>query len=154
MAKQANFLDRKLKTAPRGDYCGYETSTIPLCRAETAREALETLEKVCREWLDAVSTAATSDARSVIPSICYDLKGLIEMTIEAVLTGTRRCGAEDYEYSWKDLKAAGEAVTLDEGHWDDWANLEAARTLFKAANRGRELIEARAAAEVATATRH
>ncbi len=147
MTKKANgrtlFLDRKLKHAP--EEWGYETSTIPLSQPNTAREALETLKQIVPEWLDAVSTAATSDARSVIPSICIDLKELIEMTIEAVLTGTRRCGTEGYEYSWKELQAAGEAVTLDEGSWDDWTNLEAARTLFKAANRGRELMEARAA---------
>ena len=91
-----------------------------------------------------------SDARDVIPGACMDLNEFIETTIEAVLTGTWRCGTEDHEHSWKELQAAGEAVTLDEGNWEDWMNLEAARTLFKAANRGRELMASRAAEGTAT----
>ena len=143
------FLDRKLKRVPSTGL-GYATSTLPLSEPDTAREALETLKKVSREWLHAVSIAATSDARDVIPGACMDLNEFIETTIEAVLTGTWRCGTEDHEHSWKELQAAGEAVTLDEGNWEDWMNLEAARTLFKAANRGRELMASRAAEGTAT----
>jgi len=153
MAKKANgkalFLDCKLKRVPSTG-CGYGTSTHPLSEPNTAREALEDLMRVAHEWLHAVSIAATSDARDVIPMVCMDLQELIETTIEAVLTGTWKCGDDGSEDSWKELQAAGEAVALDEGNWEDWMNLEAARTLFKAANRGREMMEARATAGAAT----
>ena len=135
---RALFLDRELKRIPSKGL-GYETSTHSLVEPNTPRQALETLEKVSREWLHAVSIASTSDARDVIPRVCMDLNELISTTIEAVITGTWRCGREDYEYSLKELQAAGEAATLDAGNWEDWMNLEAARTLFKAANRGREM---------------
>ena len=149
---KAPFLDRKLKHAPHNVW-GYGTSTVPASEPDTAREALETLKQIVHEWLYTVTVAATSDARSVIPTICMDLEQLVETTVQAVLTGTWTGDVDRSDYSWKELQAAGEAVTLDSGNWDDWMQLDAAATLFRAAIRGRGIQAARQTEEEAV-TQH
>lgn len=103
----------------------------------TAQDALEALSQVCGEWLNVISTAATSDARAVIPAISMDLGEFIGAAVQDVPTGTLpRCECGSY-CKWEELQDAAIAITLDEGNWDDWQLNSAARTLFKAAERER-----------------
>ena len=103
----------------------------------TARDALEVLNRVCDEWLNVISTAATSDARAVIPAISMDLGEFIGAAVQGVPTGTLPpCEFGSY-CKWEELQDAAIAITLDEESWDDWMLNSAARTLFKAAERKR-----------------
>ena len=100
-----------------------------------ARYALEALSRVCDEWLNVISIAATSDARAVIPAISMDQRKFIGAAVQDVPTGTLPpCEFGSY-CDWEELQDAAIAITLDEGNWDDWMLNSAARTLFKAAER-------------------
>ena len=103
----------------------------------SARDALEALNRVCDEWLNVISIAATSDARAVIPAISMDLRKFIGAAVQDVPTGTLpRCEFGSY-CEWEELQDAAIAITLDAENWDEWMLYPAARTLFKAAERER-----------------
>jgi len=131
--------------------------------SDAVREATESFEKTCSEWLHVITHSATSEARTAIPGIAMSLGDFIQSAVRSIPAGKLQPFDGFLQSEWQELRDAAQAITLDEGHWDDEMLHLAARTLLKAAEIGRaeeetlnaEFVASRTAAHpIATEPQH
>ena len=106
------------------------------------REATDSFEKTCGEWLNVITISTTSEARTAISAIAQSLDEFIGAAVRDIPAGKLRPFEGFLHSEWQELRDAAQAITLDEGHWDDEMLNPAARTLLKAAEIGRSKEEA------------
>jgi len=105
--------------------------------SDAVREATDSFEKTCSEWLRVIAVSPTSEARAAISSIAISLDDFIGAAVRDIPAGKLQPFEEFIDLEWQELRDAAQAITLDEGNWDDEMLNPAARTLLKAAEIGR-----------------
>lgn len=110
--------------------------------SDAVREAIDSFEKTCDEWLNVITISTTSEARTAICVIAMSLNSFIRAAVRDIPAGKLQPFEDFFDGEWQQLRDASQAITLDEGNWDDEMLNPAARTLLKAAEIGRSKEEA------------
>ena len=105
--------------------------------SDAVREAGEVFEQTCNEWLHVISISGTSEARDAINAIAINLGSFIGAAVRGIPAGRLQPFEDFCDLGWQDLRDAAQAITLDEGNWDDEMLHLASRTLLKEAEIGR-----------------